>query len=207
MTKATGPLFAVHFKRRRKGRTNYAARLALLKSSATRLVVRKSNSSVSAQLVNFNSVGDATVAQANSRDLKQFGFEGKCNTPSAYLVGYLAGKRALQKGVAQFVLDIGLHSATKGNVLFAIAKGAIDAGLTSRVGEDKLPSQKRIEGKHLAPEVSAAFTSALEKIKSHNPVNVAAKSANKTANKSANKVVSSVKSSIQSAVKPNASSI
>ncbi len=207
MTKATGPLFAVHFKRRRKGRTNYAARLALLKSSTTRLVVRKSNSSVSAQFVNFNSVGDATVAQANSRDLKRFGFEGKCNTPSGYLVGYLVGKRALQKGVAQFVLDIGLHSATKGNVLFAIAKGAIDAGLTSRVGEDKLPSQKRIEGKHLAPEVSAAFASALEKIKSHNPANVAAKSASKSASSVKHQAKSSINSVAKPAVKPNASSI
>ena len=43
MGKATGPTYTVPFKRRRENLTNYAKRLALLKSMKPRMVVRKSN--------------------------------------------------------------------------------------------------------------------------------------------------------------------
>jgi len=43
----------IHLKRRRKKKTNYKKRLALLKSEKARLVIRKSLSNISVQLINF----------------------------------------------------------------------------------------------------------------------------------------------------------
>jgi ribosomal protein L18 len=40
MAHATGPVYKVAFRRRRKNLTNYAKRLALVKGSSPRLVVR-----------------------------------------------------------------------------------------------------------------------------------------------------------------------
>ncbi len=162
MTKATGPLFDVHFRRRRQSRTNYAKRLALLKNGSPRLVIRKFNKGVSAQIVEFSASGDKTVCQASTRDLQLLvGFQAKRNVPSAYLLGFLVAKRALAKGVTSFISDFGLHTASKGGVLFAVVKGAIDGGLKSSVSEEVLPTKERLMGKH----INADASSALAKIK------------------------------------------
>ena len=161
-------LYTVRFKRRRKCKTNYKKRLALLKSRLPRLVARKSNRFFYAQFVTFGAKGDETLAAACSRELAKMGFPGKCNTPSAYLTGLLAGKRALKKGIKKFVLDTGLHSATKGSVLFAALKGAVDAGLATNASEEILPKPERIEGKHLSEEVQKSFVEAKQKILSLN---------------------------------------
>jgi large subunit ribosomal protein L18 len=153
-----------NYKRRREGKTDYAKRLAILKSRKPRLVVRKSNRSVLVQLIVFNEKGDETIACASSFDLKKFGFEGKCNSPSAYLAGFLAGKRALKKGLREFVADIGLNSPTKGSVVFSAVRGALDSGLSGVMGE--VADLNRIEGKHLSEEVSKSFAVAKKKIES-----------------------------------------
>ncbi len=162
MTKANGPLFDVHFRRRREGRTNYVKRLALLKSGLPRLVVRKLNKGVLVQLVKYSMKGDETICQASSSELEGFGFAGKRNVPSAYLAGFLLGKKAVAKGVSDFVADFGLHTASKGGVLFAAVKGAVDGGLKTNVGQEMLPSEQRMAGKHIGLDISGA----LEKIKS-----------------------------------------
>jgi large subunit ribosomal protein L18 len=164
MTKATGPLFVVHFRRRREQKTDYEKRLALLKSGKTRLVVRKSNKFVYAQFCDFREAGDAVVAAACSRELVEFGFAGKCNAPSAYLTGFLAAKRAAARGVREFVLDVGLQSASKGAVVFAALKGAVDAGLKAPFSPDKIPSDERIAGKHLSGDAQAQFAEAKARI-------------------------------------------
>ncbi len=165
MTEATGPVFQVHFRRRREGRTDYGKRLALLKGGQTRLVVRKTNRFVICQFINDAEKGDHVVASATSQHLhKAAGYTGKCNTPSAYLTGMLAGKRAKANGVKNFVLDLGLQRSTKGNLLYAAAKGAIDAGLTAPLGETILPSKDPLEGKHLDAKIHAAFAAAKAKL-------------------------------------------
>src|SRR3989344_7695497 len=109
MSKATGPLYVVHFKRRREGKTDYAKRLALLKSGKPRLVVRKTNRFVIVQVISWTEKGDQTVACATSKALGNFGFQGKSNSPSAYLTGLLCGVKAKAKGVGEIVLDVGLQ--------------------------------------------------------------------------------------------------
>ncbi|HII39137.1 TPA: 50S ribosomal protein L18 [Candidatus Micrarchaeota archaeon] len=164
MTKAKGPLHAVHFRRRREGKTDYAKRLALLKSRKARLVVRKTNARVIVQFVEYDARGDRTVASADSKELAGHGFVGKCNAPSAYLVAALAAKKAAAKGLKEFVLDTGRHDITKGGIVFAALKGALDAGLQAPHSPECFPLQDRIEGKHLAAGVQVAFASAKQKI-------------------------------------------
>ncbi|MEM0475284.1 MAG: 50S ribosomal protein L18 [Candidatus Norongarragalinales archaeon] len=166
MTKATGPLYVVHFRRRRENKTDYEKRFALLKSGKTRLVVRKSNKFVYAQFCDFREAGDCVVASACSRELRGFGFPGKSNSPSAYLTGFLAAKRAAARGVREFVLDIGLQAASKGAVVFAALKGAVDAGLNASFSPEKIPSEERIAGKHLSEETQKKFIEAKTKIES-----------------------------------------
>ena len=161
MTRATGPLFDVHFRRRREGRTNYGSRLALLKGKTPRLVIRKLNKGVLVQLVEYSEKGDRTICQASNFDLKQFNFTAKRNVPSAYLIGFIIGKKALAKKVTRFIPDFGLHTASKGGVLFAVVKGAVDAGLATKLDEAKLPSKDRINGKHIGIDISQV----IEKIK------------------------------------------
>ena len=164
MTKALGPLYDVHFKRRRQNKTNYAKRLAFLKSGTTRLVVRKSNKFFYAQFVDYSEKGDKIISSASSKELQPYGFLGKCNTPSAYLTGFLAAKKALVKGVKNFNLDIGLHAATKGSIVFAALKGAVDAGLQTSFDKEKLPTQDRISGKHLSEATQKQFNDAKTKL-------------------------------------------
>ncbi|MFQ5406551.1 MAG: 50S ribosomal protein L18 [Candidatus Micrarchaeia archaeon] len=164
MSKATGPTYQVHFRRRRQGKTNYAKRLALLKSGKPRMVVRKTNKYVIVQFANTNAKGDRGLAATTSKALSKYGFDGKCNTPSAYLTGMLCAKKAAKKGVSEFVADLGLHTASKGNLIFAAVKGAVDAGLKTSLDENKTPNDERITGKHL--NLSDKFQNAKQKIES-----------------------------------------
>tara|TARA_B110000014_G_C20091198_1_gene571306 strand:+ start:594 stop:1118 length:525 start_codon:yes stop_codon:yes gene_type:complete len=138
-------------RRRREGMTNYHQRLALLKSGTSRLAVRVSNKYISAQLINLGPIGDETVVSVSSKDLLGYGWNAPTNNiPASYLTGFLLGKKALATGVKEAVLDIGLHSGTKGSKAFAAHKGAIDAGLESPHSEVAFGSWERIRGEHIA---------------------------------------------------------
>jgi large subunit ribosomal protein L18 len=138
-------------RRRREARTNYHQRLRLLKSGKPRLVARKSNNQTRAQLVITGPQGDETVASASSADLSEFGWEAPTgNLPAAYLTGMLAGARAVEAGLEEAVLDIGLNTATPGNKVFAVQEGAIDAGLEIPHGEDVFADWQRTRGTHIA---------------------------------------------------------
>ncbi|WP_435349742.1 50S ribosomal protein L18 [Haloarchaeobius sp. HRN-SO-5] len=148
---ATGPRYKVPMRRRREVRTDYHQRLRLLKSGKPRLVARKSNRHVTAQLISPGPQGDQTLASATSEDLQDFGWEAPTgNLPAAYLTGLLAGKRALDAGLEEAVLDIGLNTATPGSKVFAVQEGAIDAGLDIPHNEDVLADWPRNRGEHIA---------------------------------------------------------
>lgn len=148
---ATGPRYNVPMRRRREVRTDYHQRLRLLKSGKPRLVARKSNRHVRAQLVSPGPDGDRTHASATSDDLTEYGWEAPTgNLPSAYLTGLLAGLRARDNDVSEAVLDIGLNTATPGNKVFAIQEGAIDAGLDIPHNESVFADWSRTSGEHIA---------------------------------------------------------
>ena len=147
---AKGPQYNLPFRRRREGRTNYGKRRKLVTSGMTRLVVRPSNKHIAAQLVRAQADGDRILASAHSSQLKEFGWKAPCgNLPAAYLTGLLAGQRAKASGVSEAILDIGLHSKGPGSRLFAVAKGAVEAGLNVPHDEKAFTSKERVQGKHV----------------------------------------------------------
>ena len=156
---AHGPRYHVPFRRRREGKTDYRARLALIKSGKPRAVVRKSLSGITVQLVEFHEDGDRILVQANYKDLKKMGWEYSLkDTSASYLIGLMAGIRASKANIPQAVLDIGLHEPTKGNKVFATLKGLLDAGLDISHGEDIFPDESRLAGeKKEAKDHSKAF--------------------------------------------------
>ncbi|ELZ33499.1 50S ribosomal protein L18P [Halogeometricum pallidum JCM 14848] len=110
-----------------------------------------SNKHIRAQLVTPGPSGDETHAAASSEELAEYGWEAPTgNLPSAYLTGFLAGTRALEAGLEEAVLDIGLNTATPGNKVFAVQEGAIDAGLEIPHNESVLADWSRNRGEHIA---------------------------------------------------------
>ncbi|ABP51553.1 MULTISPECIES: 50S ribosomal protein L18 [Pyrobaculum] len=143
--------YKVPFRRRREGLTNYRKRRKLVISKKPRLVVRKTNKHIIAQIVVAKPIGDETVAGADTRILTKFGWRGdENNTSAAYLLGLVVGYKARMRGVEEAILDIGLHRPTPGARVFAVLKGALDAGLKIPHGEEVLPSDERIRGEHIA---------------------------------------------------------
>ncbi len=162
---ANGPRYAVKFRRRRSGKTDYRRRLALLKSHKTRLVVRRTNTRTIVQFVEFDPKGDIVRASATSQELKAFGWpQGHSNTPSSYLAGLLAARRAVKAGVKEAVLDIGLSKSVRGGGLFAALKGALDGGVKVPHSAEVLPAKERLEGAHINPSLKAPFDAARKQI-------------------------------------------
>jgi large subunit ribosomal protein L18 len=143
MPAATGPKYRVPLKRRRKWLTNYRKRTALLKSGLPRLVVRKSNRSVLAQLIVPGKNGDLTLCAAHSNELKQYSWLPRANLPTAYLVGMLCGLKAKERGIKSAVVDAGL---SRGDYIFAAANGAKNF-IEIRTKEI---DESRIRGEHIA---------------------------------------------------------
>ncbi len=148
MTKAIGPLYRVSFRRRREGVTDFEKRLAMLKSGRVRAVVRRTDRVISVQFTEFDAKGDKVLAGANSKQLLEYGYSGKANTPSAYLTGLLAGSKAKAVGVKSAIADIGRLTSTRGGVVYAAIAGISDSGITIPFDREMAPSADRISGKH-----------------------------------------------------------
>jgi large subunit ribosomal protein L18 len=148
MKKAT---YELPFKRRFEGVTNYRTRLKLLKSRKPRLVVRRTNKRLIAEIMEYHLSGDRVLVYATSDKLEKYGWTfSKKNTPSAYLLGLLIGKEALKKGIKEAVLD---SVSPKSSRIYAVLKGAVDAGMQIPHSPDILPPEDRIRGKHIEEAV------------------------------------------------------
>ena len=146
-----GSNYSVPLRRRRVGKTDYRKRKALILSGKPRLVVRSSLKNIVAQVVVAEPGGDKVLVSAHSRELEKFGWKApRGNIPAAYLTGLLCGSKAKSTGVKEAILDIGLHSPSKGARVFAVLKGVLDAGVNVPHSEEKLPDEKRINGGHIA---------------------------------------------------------
>lgn len=142
--------YKVQFRRRIEGKTNYKKRLALLKSGLHRLVVRKTNKYVKAQVIGYDPKGDMTIVDVTSKQLEKLGWKaGTKSLPAAYLTGLLAGKKAKEAKVEKAILDIGFAIPKRKGWWGAALKGAIDSGLEIEAGEEALPAEERIMGKHI----------------------------------------------------------
>mgnify|MGYP001571342791 CR=1 FL=1 len=107
--------FGLPLKRKRQGRTDYRARLALLKSRKPRFVVRRSLKNVLVQIIEYAPDGDKVLLTVSSKELQtEFGWDiARRNTPAAYLTGMLAGVKAKEKKLKAAILDLGLQKITK----------------------------------------------------------------------------------------------
>jgi large subunit ribosomal protein L18 len=142
---------SIAYRRKREGRTDYKKRLKLLLSNKPRLVIRKTNRNIIAQLIDYSPDGDIILASGNSQELTKLGWKaGRTNLPSAYLTGMLIAKKALAKKHKEAILDLGLQASTKGSKIYACLKGAIEGGLSIPCDPEILPSDERIKGTHIA---------------------------------------------------------
>ncbi len=155
---AEGTRYRMPLKRRREGKTDYRERLKLLKSGKVRAVVRPSNKHIRLQFINYDREGDEVVVTSTSEHLEEFGWKGYgFNTPASYLVGFLGGKRAIDEGIEEAVLDLGLNHPESGGKFFAVLNGILDAGLDVPHDPDILPDEDRIKGEHIDEETSEMF--------------------------------------------------
>lgn len=146
-----GKIFTVPFRRKRQGKTYYKKRLKMLMSDKCRFVVRRSLKNFQASIIEYNDAGDRILLTVNSNVLSKLGWKGGAgNLPSAYLTGMLAGKKAIDKGINEAILDLGLNKSVKGSRLYAALAGALDAGLKIPFDHGMLPSKDRISGEHIA---------------------------------------------------------
>jgi large subunit ribosomal protein L18 len=165
---AHGSRYKVAFKRRREGKTDYGARLKLIGLDKHRMVIRITGNHTLAQIIDVQIPGDETLISAHSQELKGMGWmaSGK-NTSAAYLTGYLCGKKAVKEGIEEVVLDIGLQTSTKGSRIYAVLKGALDAGLEIPHKELILPDEERIKGEHIVQYAQSMEKEEMEKKFSH----------------------------------------
>jgi len=161
-----GPRYRVKSRRRREGRTDYRKRLALLKSRKTRIVVRKTLKNTIVQFVKYNEGGDEILVSTISNELvKNYNWKfSTSTTPAAYLTGLLAGKKAVDKGIKEGVLDMGRYVPSTGSKVFAVLKGLTDAGIECPSDKEKIPKEDRILGKHLNKEIMPAVNDIKSKI-------------------------------------------
>lgn len=142
--------FTVQHRRKREGKTDYRKRIKLLQSGKIRLVIRRSLREICAQMIQYNEKGDKIIVSAKSSELGKMGWNYNYrNTPSAYLLGLLIGKKAKDKGIREAVVDIGLHKSVHGSRIYAVIKGAADSGLVIPYSKSILPKDERIYGKHI----------------------------------------------------------
>ncbi len=136
-------------KRKKQGKTDYAARINLLKSKFPRLVVRKSNRFIIAHIVESKEAQDKTTCYVNSKELSKEGwiFSFK-NVPAAYLTGIILAEKAKKKGIKEAILDISRYTSSKASKLYAVVKGARDNGLKINCDEKVFPSKGRLYGEH-----------------------------------------------------------
>src|SRR3989338_5422422 len=146
-----GNVFTVPFRRKREGRTYYKKRIKIIMSGKYRFVVRKSLRNLYASIVEYTPKGDKVIISVSSKSLNKLGWKGETgNLPSAYLTGLLAGKKSLEKGVKEAVLDIGFNNSVKGSRLYAALAGALDSGLKIPADIEVLPTKERISGSHIS---------------------------------------------------------
>lgn len=149
---AKGPGYRVPYRRRREFKTDYRKRRILATSSHPRFVVRITNKNIIIQLITSEIEGDRTIIQVHSKELvEKFNWRGDPNnTSAAYLLGLMAGLKAIRLGIEASIPDIGLRTPSKGSRVFAALKGARDAGLKVPLDEEMAPGEDRILGRHVA---------------------------------------------------------
>jgi len=153
-------------RRRKENKTDYKLRTGLLKSGISRIVVRRTNKYFIVQAVETNEAQDKVIVTITSKELlsprddsgePKNGWDVKKggrlkSIPAGYLTGLLFAKKI---GKGKFIMDLGMARTESGSRVFAVVKGLIDGGLDISADEKAFPSEERLNGEHLKPEVKA----------------------------------------------------
>ena len=136
-------------RRRHEGKTDYKARFFLLKSGKPRVVFRKTNKYLQAQVVISEIAKDKVIVTVSTKDLIKYGWPEKMSgslksLPAAYLMGILLAKKTK---ITSGVLDIGLLSHVPKSRIYAFVKGMKEAGFEIPVKEDVLPDDEMMNRK------------------------------------------------------------
>ena len=132
----------------RSEKTNYKKRRIMLMGKSDFISINVTNENIQVQILKPEITGDKVIASAHSRFLIKDGWKGsRKNIPAAYLTGYLAGKRALSKGIDNAIIYSGTRKYTQR--MAAVVKGAIDTGLKVPADNETFPPEERINGEHL----------------------------------------------------------
>jgi len=142
-------------RRRLEAKTDYKARLALLKSSKPRIVIRKTNHYIIIQTVKSEIAQDKVLVGNTSKILLSKGlppeFSGSLKSlGAAYLTGFLIGKQAVKLGINEAILDVGMNRNIKNSRIYAALKGAVDAGLKIPHNEKVLPQMESIKNEKIS---------------------------------------------------------
>ena len=112
------------------------------------ITVNITNENTQVQILKPVISGDKVLSSAHSRFLIKNGWKGsRKNIPAAYLTGYLAGRKAISKGIKNAILYSGTKKYTQR--MAAALKGIIDAGLDVPADSKTFPPENRINGEHL----------------------------------------------------------
>jgi len=142
-------------RRRLEAKTDYRARLALLKSEKPRLVIRKTNKYIIMQIVQTEIAQDKVIYGTSSKILLAKGWPKEMagslkGLSAAYLTGYLLAKSAVKLGIKEAILDAGMHINVKNSRIYAALKGAVDGGLKIPHSEEVFPEMESIKNDKVA---------------------------------------------------------
>jgi large subunit ribosomal protein L18 len=118
-------------------------------SKSPRLVIRRSNNYIIAQIVSSDIAQDKVHFGVSSKDLLAHGWP-KSHTGSlkglaaGYLTGLLLASKA-KASVKSAILDMGMQRNVKKGRVYAALRGVIDGGISVAHNPASLPDDKRIE--------------------------------------------------------------
>ena len=135
-------------RRRAEAKTDYRARLVLLKSEKPRLVIRKTNRYIIAQIIESTAAQDKVLFGVYSKQLLEKGWPKELSgslkgIPAAYLTGLMLAK--LAKGsIKDAILDLGMQRNIGKSRLYAALNGFIDGGIQVPHSKDILSGYSEI---------------------------------------------------------------
>ena len=106
------------------------------------------------------------MKSVTSKDLIKNSWDAKSggslkSIPAGYLTGRLLAK---ELGKGKYIIDLGMARTSKGCRVFSAVKGLIDGGLEINAKDSVFPSEDRLAGEHLKPELKQMIAGVLAKL-------------------------------------------
>ncbi len=156
---------------RRENKTNYDKRLNMLKSGSLRVVFRKSNRYVQAQLIESVESRDKVIVNISSKELLEYGWPKESSNslksiPASYFTGLVIAHKIDEKTKSQgLIVDFGMYRNVHKSKLYAFIKGLQDGGIKITTKKEIFPDEERLKGVHLKNDaISKKFDEIKKKI-------------------------------------------